>query len=131
MKISSLGILGAVFLIAPPAVVGQTTSHADPPDISGAWRAQTPDGPKEVIVRPDSSASFGEEVVRWRLAPDTVYLAFGDEWVGYHVVRKGNTLTLSGGDLEEPIDLTWTGPPPPRPEDVPLPPAPPFKPGTS
>jgi hypothetical protein len=94
-------------------------------DITGTWRADTPDGPREVIVRPDSSASVGEEMVRWRLAADTVLLAFGDEWVAYQYALSEHHLTLSGGDLEEPVTLTHIGPPTPRPEGVPVPPAPP------
>ena len=94
------------------------------PDISGTWEADSPDGPVSIIVRTDSSASFGDEIVRWRLAADTVYLALGGEWIAYNYRMKGKTLTLSGGDLEEPIDLKKIGPPTPRPDGVPVPDAP-------
>ncbi len=79
-------------------------------DISGTWEAETPDGPQTVIVRSDSSASFGEETVRWRLLADTIYIEFGDEWVGYNFLLQGDLLTLSGGDLEEPVTLQRVGP---------------------
>jgi len=79
-------------------------------DISGTWEAQTPDGPQTVIVRSDSSASFGDETVRWRLLADTIYIEFGDEWVGYNFLLQGDLLTLSGGDLEEPVTLKRVGP---------------------
>ena len=94
------------------------------PDLSGTWEAESADGPVTVIVRPDSSASFGEEIVRWRIVADTVYLAIGGEWLGYNYLLKGSVLTLSGGDLEEPIDLKKLGPPTPRPAGVPVPPIP-------
>jgi hypothetical protein len=97
-----------------------------PPRILGTWRAKTPDGPKEVIVRADSSASYGDETVRWRLVGDSLYLAFGDEWVGYVVRVKGNDLTISGGDLEDPVTLRRLGPPSPRPDGIPVPPPPPM-----
>jgi hypothetical protein len=96
------------------------------PDITGTWRAQTPEGPREVVVRPDSSASYGQETVRWRLAGDSLYLAFGDEWVAYRISLRGSNLTVSGGDLEEPMKLKRIGPPSPRPDSIPLPPAPPM-----
>ncbi len=95
------------------------------PDISGTWRADTPDGPRDVIVRPDSSASFGEETVRWRLAGDSIHIAFGDEWMVYKYQIRRNQLTFSAGDLEEPVDLERVGPATPRPEGVPVPVAPP------
>lgn len=105
---------------------GDSFGQSAPPRITGTWRAQTPDGPREVVVRPDSSASYGEETVRWRLFADSLYLAFGDEWVGYVIQVKGSQLTISGGDLEEPMTLKRIGPPTPRPDSIPVPPPPPI-----
>ena len=101
--------------------------------IVGTWRAQTPDGPREVVVRSDSSASYGEDTVRWRLVGDSLFLAFGDEWVGYVIQVRGSRLTISGGDLEDPMTLKRVGPATARPDTIPVPPAPPWppkKPGT-
>jgi hypothetical protein len=114
-------LLAAVSLSAASAPAGgQTTA----PDLAGTWEADTPDGPQTIVVRADSSASFGEDIIRWRAVPDTVYLALGGEWIAYNFVLRGSTLTLSGGDLEEPIELRRVGPPTPRPEGVPVPPVP-------
>ena len=57
------------------------------------------------VVRADSSASYGDETVRWRLKPDSLLLALGGEWVSYRLklAKKGKRLTLSGGDLTEPL----------------------------
>ena len=84
-----------------------------------------PDGPRSIIIRTDSSASYGDETVRWRLQGDSIHIAFGDEWMVYHYNLKGSRLTLSGGDLEDPISLKRTGPATPRPTGVDVPPAPP------
>lgn len=94
-------------------------------DISGTWEAETPDGPRKIVVRPDSSASFGEETVRWRVQDDSLHIAFGDEWTVYGFLLEGKVLTITGGDLEEPVELERVGPPSPRPEGVEIPPAPP------
>jgi hypothetical protein len=98
------------------------------PAVAGTWQVDTPDGPQQLVVRSDSSASFGEETVRWRLAADTMYIAFGDEWVGYNYLLRGDTLTFSGGDLEEPISMVRVGPETPRPAGVAVPRAPASKP---
>ena len=98
---------------------------AQAPGITGTWRAETPDGPQNVIVRPDSSASLGDETVRWRVVDDSIHIALGDEWMVYAYQIARSTLTLSGGDLEEPMELHRVGPPTPRPEGVPVPHAPP------
>jgi hypothetical protein len=95
------------------------------PRLEGTWRARTPDGPQTVIVRADSSASWGDETVRWRVVADSILLALGDEWTAYHFALAGRRLTLSGGDLEEPIVLQRVGPASPRPDSIPVPPAPP------
>ena len=96
------------------------------PALDGTWRAKTPDGPQTVIVRPDSSASFGDETVSCRVVADSIFIALGDEWTIYNFVLRGRKLTLSGGDLEEPIELERVGPPTPRPDSVAVPPAPPM-----
>lgn len=94
------------------------------PRLDGTWKANTPDGPQTVVVRADSSASFGDETVRWRVVADSIFLALGDEWMVYNFSLRGRRLTLSGGDLEEPIVLERVGPPSARPDSIPLPSAP-------
>ena len=63
---------------------------------------------------------LGEDLLQWLL------LALGGEWVSYRLklARKGKRLTLSGGDLTDPIDFDLVGPPTPRPDTVPIPPDP-------
>ena len=95
----------------------------------GTWKFDLKQGPKKegpriVIVRPDSSASYGTETVRWRIVGDSLALALGGEWVNYKLKLKGKTLNLSGGDLQEPVDFQLVGPPTPRPDTVPVPPDP-------
>jgi hypothetical protein len=95
----------------------------------GTWKFDLRQGPKKegpriVIVRPDSSASYGTETVRWRVVGDSLALALGGEWVNYKLKLKGRNLTLSGGDLQEPVEFRLVGPPTPRPDTVPIPPDP-------
>ncbi len=114
-----------LFVVLTLGFPGVLTAQTELPDLSGTWRVETPDGPQEIVIRPDSSASFGEDIVRWRLEPDSIHLALGDEWMVYAVKVQGNHLILSGGDLEEPMDLERIGPATPRKEGVEVPPAPP------
>lgn len=109
-----------VALALPSMLAGQIGA-----DITGTWRAETPEGPQEIIVRPDSSASFGDDIVRWRIEADSIHLAIGDEWMVYKFEVRRDKLTLSGGDLEDPIELKRVGPATPRPQGVEVPPAPP------
>jgi hypothetical protein len=118
-------LLLAFLLLIPGSLVAQG------PSILGTWQAELKDAsrtdaPRIVIVRSDSSASYGTETVRWRLhqKADSVALALGGEWVTYGYKVKGAKLTLSGGDLQKPITLTRVGPPTARPDSIPIPPDP-------
>jgi hypothetical protein len=95
----------------------------------GTWKfdlKQDPkkNGPRTVVVRPDSTASYGTQTVRWRIVGDSLSLALGGEWVNYKYKFKGKRLVLSGGDLNEPVTFDPLGPPTPRPDSVPIPPDP-------
>ena len=97
--------------------------------ILGTWQFDLKQGPKKqgprtVIVRADSSASYGAETVRWRLMGDSLALALDGEWVNYRLKVKGKRLTLSGGDLTEPVTFDLVGPPTARPDTIPVPPDP-------
>ena len=119
--------IAALLLLASAAapLQGQTPNGTT---LSGLWQLETgkvkSDGPKTVMIRADSSASWGKETVRWRLREDQIMIALGGEWETYKLKLKGNRLTLSGGDLTDPITLKRVGPATPRPANVPVPPDP-------
>jgi len=96
--------------------------------LSGLWQLEKgkvkADGPKTVMIRSDSSASWGKETVRWRLKPGQIMIALGGEWEVYDLKLKGDRLQLSGGDLTDKITLKKVGPATPRAPNVPVPPDP-------
>ena len=98
-----------VLMMVPSVLLGQ--QH--PPAISGSWQADMLDGPQAIVVDGDSTVRFGEETVRIRISNDTIYVQFGDEWVGYNFELRGESLTLSGGDLMDPVTLRRVVPPSP------------------
>jgi len=123
----ALPLLALGYLL--PAGAAAQSKSADPPAIQGIWRVDaasvTGNGPREVIIRADSSASWGKETVRWRLpAAGKIMIALGGEWETYRMKLKGDKLTLSGGDLSEPITLKRTGVATPLPTGVAVPPDP-------
>ena len=110
----------ALALLLPRALYAQK-----PVDITGTWkvdaRADTKNGPREVIIRADSSASWGKEVIRWRLKGDTIMIALGGEWESHTLKVRDNTMTISEGGLEKSVTLKRVGPPTPRPAGVKIP----------
>ncbi|MFI5209129.1 MAG: hypothetical protein ACHQ2E_01680 [Gemmatimonadales bacterium] len=119
-----------LLVIAGLSGVAALPAAGQSPSVLGTWEAslkdaKRKDAPRTVIVRPDSSASYGTETVRWRITgPKTILLALGGEWVSYDFKVSDDKLTLSGGDLEKPITLTRLGPPSARPDSIPVPPDP-------
>ena len=115
-------IILAVAAGFPGLAMGQQSS------IEGTWRVDarldTKGGPREVVIRADSSATWGKETSRWRISGKQIAIAIGGEWEVYEVKVGKSELTLSGGDLQKPITLKRVGPPTPRPAGVAVPPDP-------
>ncbi|MEO6057876.1 MAG: hypothetical protein ABIQ49_13660 [Gemmatimonadales bacterium] len=119
-----------VALLGAPSLAAAQQQEAS---VLGTWRFdlkqdQKKEGPRTVIVRPDSSASYGTQTVRWRVVGDSLALALGGEWVNYRLKLKGKNMTLSGGDLHEPVMFQRVGLPTPRPDSVQVPPDPELQP---
>ena len=115
-------LLVLTLVLAPATLLGQSAS------VEGTWkvdaRTDTRGGPREVIIRADSSATWGKETSRWRLKNDSIMVAIGGEWETYKLEVSRSRLTISGGDLQKPITLKKVGPATPRPDGVSVPPDP-------
>ncbi len=111
-----------LFVLAPVPLLGQSAP------VEGTWRVEakldTRGGPREVIIRADSSATWGKETSRWRLKDDSIMVALGGEWETYRLDVSKTRLTISGGDLQKPITLKRVGEATPRPAGVEVPPDP-------
>jgi hypothetical protein len=119
--IRSLTVVALSALAAPPLA-----SQARSPRLEGTWQARAAEAIHHIVVRSDSSAQFGEQVARWRVVADSLWLTVGDGvWMVYGWSLAGNRLTLSGGDLEQPVTLRRVGAAPPRAAAVAIPEAPP------
>ncbi len=112
-------VLLSLTLLVLPAV-GRAQSEGKN-TLLGTWEAKADAEVHEIIIRADSSASYGTETVRWRIKADTMMIALGDEWVCYTMRVRGDKMTLSDGDLVEPISLKRVGLPSPRPDSIPVP----------
>src|SRR5438046_10331578 len=104
-------------------------AQATPPRharLEGKWQAKAEDEIRNIMVRSDSSAQFGDQVARWRVVGDSLWITLGDGvWQVYGMKLGADRLTLAGGDLEKPGTLPRVGrgagvadpaaTPPPRP----------------
>jgi hypothetical protein len=113
-----------VAMAAPRVVAGQSAPRRT--RLEGDWQARAGDEIRHIMVRTDSSAQFGDQVARWRVVGDSLWLTLGDGvWQVYGMKLAGEQLTLSGGDLEKPVSLRRVGAATPRPDNVVVPPPPP------
>ena len=110
-----------VFIVALVAVPVIAEAQSGGGSLLGTWEAKADAEVPEIIIRADSSASYGTETVRWRVRTDTIMIALGGEWVCYKLRVKGDRMTLSEGDLTEPLTLKRVGPPSTRPDSISVP----------
>lgn len=111
-------------LMVPAALLLPSALTAQQAGITGTWvaKVKSKDGPQQVIIRSDSSASWGKETVRWRMpSPTQIKILLGGEWETYTVELKGDKMKLSGEELDEPVTLKRVGPATARPDTVPIP----------
>jgi hypothetical protein len=114
----------ALLLVAVPAGASAQTAHRV--RLEGDWLARAGDELRHIMVRSDSSAQFGDQVARWRVVGDSLWITLGDGvWQVYGMALRTDQLTLSGGDLEKPVTLKRVGPPTPRPDSLVVPKPPP------
>lgn len=94
--------------------------------LAGNWQARAGDEIRHIMVRNDSSAQFGEQIARWRMVNDSLWITLGDGvWQVYGMKLAGDKLTIAGGDLEKPVSLRRVGPATTRPDTLAIPDAPP------
>jgi hypothetical protein len=97
-----------------------------PARLPGNWQARSGDEIRHIMVRADSSAQFGDQLARWRIVGDSLWITLGDGvWQVYGMQLAGDKLTIAGGDLEKPVSLKRVGPATARPDTLQLPEAPP------
>lgn len=121
MSPSSRSLACLLLLLLPAALPGQSR-----PRLEGKWEARTEDQIRNIMVRSDSSAQFGDQVARWRTVGDSLWITLGDGvWQVYRLRLERDKLTLSGGDLEKPVMLRRIGPPSARADSLAIPPPPP------
>src|SRR3989475_9845017 len=61
--------------LLPPAAAAQTARRLH---LEGDWQAKAGEEIRHIMVRTDSSAQFGDQVARWRLVTDSLWLTLGD-----------------------------------------------------
>ena len=118
-------ILGGLTVLTT-AAGAQSQAPALQARVAGNWQARAGEEIRNIMVRTDSSAQFGEELARWRVVGDSLWITLGDGvWQVYGMKLRKDQLTISGGDLEKPVTLRRIGPATARADTLVIPAPPP------
>src|SRR5438093_2875373 len=79
--------------IAPGLSAQSAHSGAGPRTrLEGKWQAKTDEEIRNSMVRSDSSAQFGDQVARWRVVGDSLWLTLGaGVWQVYGMKLEGES----------------------------------------
>ena len=98
------------FLSLAGGLVAQTTVRPGRVRLEGDWQAKTDDGIRHISVRADSSAQFGDQVARWRVVGDSLWLTLGDGvWMVYGLRGQTGQTDDLGGRPQETGDAASRG----------------------
>ncbi|HEU5292363.1 MAG TPA: hypothetical protein VFU05_17065 [Cyclobacteriaceae bacterium] len=105
-------ILFTLFLIAcTVSVFAQTGTKTQPTKIQGTWHGSSSGDQITLILNSDGSGEFDGEPIRYSVKDNkfTLTIVEEDETHVYNYSLQGNSLNVSGGDLEEPMTFTRAG----------------------
>ncbi|PKM02294.1 MAG: hypothetical protein CVV17_05925, partial [Gammaproteobacteria bacterium HGW-Gammaproteobacteria-7] len=103
-------LLLALALLPVPSTLAAQSGTAE---ITGTWRvaagADVKEGPKEVIIRADSSASWGKETVRWRVR-DNLIVTAGLRWDYDDITKRGQS-SADLNNFQPRLSFNWLASP--------------------
>ena len=107
MRFAPIARVGLLFIITLSAM-GQ-----DAPSIAGTWEHKGANGETITFtLNPDGSAKIDDEAAKYTVAGNTISVVIDGETIRYTFKVEGDSMTVSGGDLDKPTAFTRKGAPP-------------------
>jgi hypothetical protein len=97
MKTFILGLIACVLLVAGPAFAVEKSA------LVGTWTGGEPGAPIQLQLKADGTGVFADSPLTWKLQGGKLVITEEGETTLYEFTLKGSTLTVSGGDLDEPM----------------------------
>ena len=96
----------ALLTISVLAQTGATTQQQQ--DLLGTWKSASADDPMILTLKSDSTGELDGEAIKFNVKGDKFMITIVDEGEThtYRYKLQGNSLTISGGDLEAPMTFT-------------------------
>ena len=97
-------LLALACLTAPPA-------RAAEPSVAGVWEHKAGLETITFALNPDGTGKIDDEACKYVVQGDRIVITTGDDKVTYSFKIDGDTMTVSGGDLDQPTAFTRKGGP--------------------
>jgi len=78
-------------------------------NVYGIWHNNDFGYQMTLMLQADGSGEFDGEVIKQRIQGNQLFITQGGTTTSYQFVLSGNSLTVSGGDLDAPITFTRSG----------------------
>lgn len=77
--------------------------------IAGTWTIQAQSGAITLDLKTDGTGTFNSAALQWQYNQKILILSIGGQTVMYNTTLAGDSLTLSGGDLQQPATFQRNG----------------------
>ncbi len=98
MKPMFCALIFAWLLLPGSGLLAQST-----PNLTGTWHAKEHGFTMILVLRPDGTGTFDDEAIKYKIIGNKLAITEDGEINNYTFTLKGNSLTLSGGDLDQPM----------------------------
>jgi hypothetical protein len=104
-------ILAFCMVIAAISATAQIGAQAQQNKIHGIWKNNSADGEMTLMLNVDGTGEFDGEAIKYTAKDNTftMIIVAESQTLIYSYNLQGNSLTVSGGDLEKPVTFTRTG----------------------
>lgn len=96
-------------LLVPAALMAQIGAKTQQAKITGTWQNSQFGYQMTLMLNPDGSGEFDGEAIKYTTASNKLSITQLGETTSYTFLLQGNSLTVSGGDLEGPVTFTKAG----------------------
>jgi hypothetical protein len=112
--IARLAPLALTLALILPTLAPHATAQ-DQPNLAGAWEHKGANGETITFtLNPDGSAKIDDEAAKYTVSGNTIAVVLAGETIRYTFKLDGDTMTVSGGDLDKPTPFTRKAAPAPK-----------------
>ena len=105
----TLSILVLAILVIPVFAQGDTKAQQN--NIQGTWQSNSIEDQTTLKLNADGSGEFDGESIRYTVKDNKFNLTIvaENQTIVYNYTLQENSLTISGGDLDEPVKFSRKG----------------------